>query len=454
MSREKKLAQFYALCRPTKDDLVLDVGVTSAAWSTARGCTRVENFLETSYPWPERVVGLSIDSLGGFQAAHPKVRAVRGDGCHLPFRDGAFDVVFSNAVIEHVGDRRRQARFVQECVRVARRGVFVAAPNRWFPYDTHVAFPLVHWLPRAVWRRLVSEPALHLLTPARLLHLFPRSCKPQRVTPLWSPSIAVFACQSATTAARGALRQAQGAGWTGGRKGEAYGMLSLPALSAVEGSKHRCATATLAKQCTSRSSSPSEIIRRAMDIVGAALGLLLSSPVLAFAALLIWVEDRGPAIHRRRVLGVGGREFDAFKLRTMRVDADAWLARQPQFQAQYQDNVKLRRDPRVTRVGRILRKSSIDELPQLVNVLRGDMSLVGPRMIHPSELERFGDLAPERLAVKPGITGLWQVSGRGELEYAERVELDRRYLKERSLTLDVKILLRTVPAVLAGRGAR
>ena len=202
------------------------------------------------------------------------------------------------------------------------------------------------------------------------------------------------------------------------------------------------------------SSSPSEIIRRLIDIVGASLGLVLSSPLLAFTALLIWLEDRGPVLYRRRVLGFCGREFDAFKLRTMRVDADAWLAAQPQALAQDQDSVKLRRDPRVTRVGHILRKSSIDELPQLVNVLRGDMSLVGPRMIHPSELERYGDLGPERLAVKPGVTGLWQISGRGELDYAERVELDRRYLKERSLKLDIKILLRTVPAVLGGRGAR
>jgi lipopolysaccharide/colanic/teichoic acid biosynthesis glycosyltransferase len=137
----------------------------------------------------------------------------------------------------------------------------------------------------------------------------------------------------------------------------------------------------------------------------------------------------------------------------MRVDADGWLARQPQLLAQYQENVKLPDDPRVTRVGRILRKFSIDELPQLVNVLRGEMSLVGPRMLHPSELERYGDLGPERLAVKPGITGLWQVSGRQELDYGERVELDRRYLRERSLKLDIEILLQTIPAVLRGRGA-
>jgi lipopolysaccharide/colanic/teichoic acid biosynthesis glycosyltransferase len=190
-----------------------------------------------------------------------------------------------------------------------------------------------------------------------------------------------------------------------------------------------------------------------MDITGGVLGLAMAGPLLALAALLVWLEDRGPFLYRRRVLGLGGREFDAFKLRTMRVDADDWLTCQPQLLAEFRKNVKLQHDPRITRVGRILRKFSIDELPQLANVLRGNMSLVGPRMIHPSELERYGGFGPERLAVKPGITGLWQVSGRQDLDYADRIELDRRYLMERSLKLDIEILLRTIPALLRGRGA-
>jgi lipopolysaccharide/colanic/teichoic acid biosynthesis glycosyltransferase len=405
LSRQRKLARFYALCRPTKDDLILDVRVTSSASSTAHGCSRVENFLETSYPWPERIVGLSIDPMDGFREVHPEVQAVQGDGCQLPFKDDAFDLVFSNAVIEHVGDRARQAQFVRECLRVARRGVFVAAPNRWFPYDTHVALPLIHWLPRVVWRSVVNEPALHLMSPLALLHLFPPSSRPQRLSPLWTPSITVFAA---------------------------------PASAQSPDTSRGC---------------QNEVIRRTMDITGATIGLLLAGPLLALAAFSLWLEGRGPLLYRRRVLGRGGREFGAFKLRTMRVDADGWLARQPQLLAQYQQNVKLQDDPRVTRVGRILRKFSIDELPQLINVLRGEMSLVGPRMLHPWELERYGDLGPERLAVKPGITGLWQVSGRQELDYAERIELDRRYLRERSLKLDIEILLQTIPAVLRGRGA-
>ncbi len=405
LSRQRKLAQFYACCRPGKDDLVLDVGVTPTAWSTARGCSRVENFLEISYPWPERIVGLSIDPVDGFREVHPEVQAVQGDGGHLPFRDNAFDLVFSNAVIEHVGDRARQARFVRECLRVARRGVFLAAPNRWFPYDAHVALPLIHWLPRVVWRPLISEPALHLISPLALLRLFPRSSRPQRLSPLWTPSITVFAAPAS----------AQSPDTSRGRQ--------------------------------------NEVIRRTMDITGATIGLLLAGPLLALAAFFLWLEDRGPFLYRRRVLGRGGRQFDALKLRTMRVDADNWLAGQPELLAQYQENVKLQDDPRVTRVGRLLRRLSIDELPQLVNVVRGDMGLVGPRMIHPSELDRYGEMGAERLSVRPGITGLWQVSGRQDLSYAERIELDRRYLRGRSLRLDIEILLRTLPAVLCGRGA-
>jgi lipopolysaccharide/colanic/teichoic acid biosynthesis glycosyltransferase len=152
--------------------------------------------------------------------------------------------------------------------------------------------------------------------------------------------------------------------------------------------------------------------RRATDVAGALALLIAALPVLGVAAALIKADDGGPIVHRRRVLGEGGREFDAFKLRTMRVDADAWLAARPELLARYQRNVKLADDPRVTRVGRVLRKLSVDELPQLVNVLRGEMSLVGPRMIHPSELERFGSFGARRLSVKPG-RGLRDARGAG-----------------------------------------
>ena len=194
-------------------------------------------------------------------------------------------------------------------------------------------------------------------------------------------------------------------------------------------------------------------LRRPIEVVLAALVLLMTSPITLVSAALIYLNDRGPVIHRRRVMGIGGEEFDAFKLRTMRVDADQLLMRHPELSRPHEDQHKLRDDPRVTPVGRPLRRLSIDELPQLLNVLRGEMSLVGPRIFHPSELSFYGADAAEIISVAPGMTGLWQVSGRQTLNRSRRVELDLTYVRERSLRLDALILLRTIAAVLRGRGA-
>lgn len=194
-----------------------------------------------------------------------------------------------------------------------------------------------------------------------------------------------------------------------------------------------------------------EAWRRALDLAVAGSGLLAAAPVLAVAAALIFLEDGSPVIYRRRVFARGGEEFDAYKLRTMRVDGDSILSRD--LSVEYEKSLKLKRDPRVTRVGRVLRRYSVDEVPQLINVLRGQMTLVGPRMIWPGELHRFGDLAERILSVKPGLTGLWQVSGRQDLTFEQRLALDREYLDKRSIWLDLRILVRTAPVVLVGRGA-
>jgi lipopolysaccharide/colanic/teichoic acid biosynthesis glycosyltransferase len=194
--------------------------------------------------------------------------------------------------------------------------------------------------------------------------------------------------------------------------------------------------------------------KRAMDIVGAALLLLITAPVLVVSAALVVLTSPGPLLHRRRVVGLGGREFDALKLRTMVADADRILAENPQLRAAFEVNFKLERDPRVTPVGRFLRKWSIDELPQLLNVLRGDMTLVGPRMITPAELGKYGPQTGRLTAVRPGLSGLWQVSGRQEIDYTDRVRLDLDYIDHWSLGRDVAIALRTPAAVLRGRGAR
>lgn len=190
-----------------------------------------------------------------------------------------------------------------------------------------------------------------------------------------------------------------------------------------------------------------------LDPVLAAILLLLSSPLLVALAVGVRASSSGPVLFRRRVLGRNGRDFDALKLRTMVEDADRILREDAELAAAHSVNVKLQNDPRVTSFGRFLRRSSLDELPQLWNVVRGEMSLVGPRIITREEGERFGAALARRLSVRPGLTGLWQVRGRQELDYDRRIALDLEYIESWSLWLDLKILLATIPVVLGRRGA-
>jgi len=194
-------------------------------------------------------------------------------------------------------------------------------------------------------------------------------------------------------------------------------------------------------------------LKSALDYVGAAVGLILLLPFLLLIALLIKLDSPGPALHRRRVLGMGGQAFDAFKFRTMRIDADEYLEQHPELAEELECNGKLKNDPRVTRLGKFLRKASIDELPQLINVLKGQMSLAGPRMISPLEWAKFGKWKHNLLTVKPGITGLWQVGGRSELSYEDRVRLDMHYIRNYTIWLDIRVLFNTIGAVLRGSGA-
>lgn len=152
-------------------------------------------------------------------------------------------------------------------------------------------------------------------------------------------------------------------------------------------------------------------------------------------------------------MGVNGVQFDAYKFRTMSPNGDEILERHPELKFELEENHKLVQDPRVTRVGQFLRKTSLDELPQLFNVLKREMSLVGPRMISPLEMKKYDKWDMNLLTVRPGITGLWQVSGRSDVSYAERVRLDMYYIRNWSIWLDLELLLQTIPAVLRGRGA-
>jgi exopolysaccharide biosynthesis polyprenyl glycosylphosphotransferase len=196
------------------------------------------------------------------------------------------------------------------------------------------------------------------------------------------------------------------------------------------------------------------LLKASVEYPLALAALVLLAPLLLALAVLVKLDSPGPVLHRRLVLGVGRRRFAALKFRTMRVDGDEVLARHPGAREALQREHKLQADPRVTRVGRWLRASSLDELPQLYNVLRGEMSLVGPRMITPEELDRYGQQRLSLHTVKPGITGLWQVSGRSDLSYEERVRIDMYYVRNYSLWLDLQILfVQTLPAVLNRRGA-
>lgn len=197
------------------------------------------------------------------------------------------------------------------------------------------------------------------------------------------------------------------------------------------------------------------IAKRSIDIVGSLVGLVLLAPVFLVVALLVRVTSRGPAFFVQKRCGLGGRAFDFYKFRTMVADAEARKAELQHLNEMSGPVFKIARDPRITKVGAILRKTSIDELPQLWNVLKGDMSLVGPRPPLPDEVERYNATQAQRLSVVPGITGLWQVSGRSSLpNFDSWLALDIEYAQKQSVRLDLQILLKTLVVVVTAKGAQ
>lgn len=190
-----------------------------------------------------------------------------------------------------------------------------------------------------------------------------------------------------------------------------------------------------------------------LDYVLTLTALTLASPFLLVVALLVKLSSKGPVIHKRLVMGLNGKQFNAYKFRTMVVNGDEVLAQHPELKEELARTHKLKNDPRVTKIGAFLRKLSLDELPQLFNVLKREMSLVGPRMISPEEVAMYKQFDLNLLTVLPGITGVWQVSGRSDVSYEERVRLDMYYIRNWSLWLDLQILFQTIPAVLKSRGA-
>jgi exopolysaccharide biosynthesis polyprenyl glycosylphosphotransferase len=202
-------------------------------------------------------------------------------------------------------------------------------------------------------------------------------------------------------------------------------------------------------------SKVARVAKRTLDVVGASLGLILFSPLFILVALLVRLTSHGPAFFVQERCGLGGRRFRFYKFRTMVVDAEERKAELQHLNEMSGPAFKIRRDPRITRLGAALRKTSLDEIPQLWNVLKGDMSLVGPRPPLPEEVERYDSRQVQRLAVVPGITGLWQVSGRNALPDFDRwIDLDLEYADGWSFWLDLRILLKTFIVVVLAKGAQ
>jgi lipopolysaccharide/colanic/teichoic acid biosynthesis glycosyltransferase len=196
------------------------------------------------------------------------------------------------------------------------------------------------------------------------------------------------------------------------------------------------------------------VAKRALDLVGVLVIFVLVAPLLVMVAALLRLETPGPTLFKHRRLGRNGQQFWCLKFRTMYADAEERLQRDPELRKRFETSYKLDHDPRITPLGHFMRRTSLDELPQLFNVLVGEMSLIGPRPIVPREIEMYGECGEKLLTVTPGLGGLWQASGRSDTTYEERVALDMAYIDHRSLALDVWLLWQTAMAALVLRGAR
>ncbi|MDI6603810.1 MAG: sugar transferase [Thermoanaerobacteraceae bacterium] len=198
-------------------------------------------------------------------------------------------------------------------------------------------------------------------------------------------------------------------------------------------------------------------VKRLLDFTLSFLALIILSPLFIIIALLIKITSPGPVFFKHRRLGLNGKVIEIYKFRSMVINAqdvlNRLLAENPELRKEYEATYKLKNDPRITRVGKFLRKTSLDELPQLINVLKGDLSLVGPRPIILKEINKYGEYGKYLLRVPPGVTGLWQISGRNDIDYNERIEIDMQYISNWNIWLDLNILIKTIPAVLKKDGA-
>ena len=196
-----------------------------------------------------------------------------------------------------------------------------------------------------------------------------------------------------------------------------------------------------------------EVIKRIIDIVASFTGLILLSPLILIVSMLIKLESKGEVIFKQKRVGLNGKKFYMYKFRSMVINAEE-LKKQLESQNEMSGPMfKIKDDPRITKVGKFIRKTSIDELPQLINVIKGDMSLVGPRPSLPKEVKKFEQWMMERLEVKPGLTCIWQISGRNNIDFEDWMKLDIKYVRERSFKLDIKLILKTVLVLFGDKNA-
>ena len=212
-------------------------------------------------------------------------------------------------------------------------------------------------------------------------------------------------------------------------------------------------TRTASGEVSERSRSFYQLSKRGLDISVSLVLLILASPLLVVIALMVKVGSKGPVFFAHRRLGRNGKEFDCLKFRTMSADAEERMKKDPQLRRRFEEKFKLEDDPRITGCGGFLRRTSLDELPQLFHVLTGEMSLVGPRPIVKNELSKYSIYGQKLLSVKPGLSGLWQVCGRSDTTYPERVMMDMKYIDHRSFWLDLRLLMLTASAVVRKSGA-
>ena len=196
-----------------------------------------------------------------------------------------------------------------------------------------------------------------------------------------------------------------------------------------------------------------EIIKRSIDVVGAFMGLIILSPILIIVAMIIKIESRGPIIFSQIRVGLNGKEFKMYKFRSMVENAEELKSGLESKNEMSGPMFKIKDDPRITRIGKFIRKTSIDELPQLINVIKGEMSLVGPRPSLPNEVKEFEEWMHERLTVKPGLTCYWQVSGRNNIDFEDWMKLDIKYVRERNIFIDIKLIFRTAIMLLGDKNA-